>query len=630
MTKSAFESSLAALRDNVVMAIERREVGVVQDGLDVYMHLIETIIDEQLRLQTLSANSATPEDGFGREWDLVIRDLHGVIDSVSASDSRLLWIDAMSWVRKISVLCADRGMANALRSILTLFASAWRQELVAPGADVAARQDALLLRLAEIGNFDLHLDRAEEAVPLGIAAIYTRTFLDVIKSAIDSDDPEAARVAIRYFLYGTTSPRLQMNSIVGAGLLALYGWILYGFDHGNRTEAYKETCRQIATSFEDVRALIPMLRASHRHEDELGVHWWEMRDRGPISSGIIEIGTYISLAFILVGGRRLLQEPFDPTSSDDVASARELVDVIDSIETGSFASAREMISVSDDFLRHLKTHLTRVISQGDAILEEEDSRRQIDPSRVETFVDSVRQKLVEQRSRSLVYSLRSEPASKVVPARSNFGIDRLVPRWYFAETRVFASAADLADQLVGALFRGIEDRILEVVVDDDTITADTTLESLEANLEQAINKQKLPRPVVVTNSFQAHALLKGRRLDNIDASAEEFTKGSVFRVFDDRNPYVALLSAAGSPTVQLSPLAPEIEGDRAYNDLGVIVGVSEVPAEEMSEIIGRKERPRREEAQLRGSLRTRLLVHLSVTVQDGRRPVIWKLPESTW
>jgi len=143
MTRSAFEASLAALRDNVVMAIERREMGVVQDGLDVYQHLIETILDEQLSLQAATSAVAGPNIPLGREWDQILRDLHGVIDSVSASSSRLLWVDVLSWVRQVAVACAERGVLNALGVILTLFESAWSQELAAPSADTTARQDAL-------------------------------------------------------------------------------------------------------------------------------------------------------------------------------------------------------------------------------------------------------------------------------------------------------------------------------------------------------------------------------------------------------------------------------------------------------------------------------------------------------
>jgi hypothetical protein len=188
VTRSAFESSLAALRDNVVMAIERREMGVVQDGLDVYQHLIETILDEQLSLQAATATGAGPNLPLGREWEQIVRDLHGVVDSVSASTSRLLWVDVLSWVRRVAFACAERGALNALGMILTLFESAWSQELAAPSADTTARQDALLLRLSEFGSFYLHIGRFDQEVVRGADVIYTRTFLRVVKSAIESGD----------------------------------------------------------------------------------------------------------------------------------------------------------------------------------------------------------------------------------------------------------------------------------------------------------------------------------------------------------------------------------------------------------------------------------------------------------
>lgn len=335
MTRSAFESSLAALRDNVVMAIERREMGVVQDGLDVYQHLIETILDEQLGLQAATATDAGPNLPLGREWEQIVRDLHGVIDSVSASTSRLLWVDVLSWVRRVAVACAERGVLNALGMILTLFESAWSQELAAPSPDTTARQDALLLRLSEFGSFYLHLGRFDQEVVRGADVIYTRTFLRVVKSAIESGDTEAARVAIKYFLHGSTSPGSNLGPVTGAGLLALYAWVLYRFDHGNQDESFKAVCSQIANAFERDEAFVLMLRASDELENELGLHWWELNERGPMSGGVIQIGTYMALAVMLVAGRRLTWQPIDPSSDEEVDAARRLMTVIDSWERGA-------------------------------------------------------------------------------------------------------------------------------------------------------------------------------------------------------------------------------------------------------------------------------------------------------
>lgn len=627
MTRSAFEASLAALRDNVVMAIERREMGVVQDGLDVYQHLIETVLDEQLGLQAATSTAAGPNLPLGREWDQILRDLHGVIDSVSASTSRLLWVDVLSWVRQVAVACAERGVLNALGMILTLFESAWSQELAAPSADTTARQDALLLRLSEFGSFYLHLDRSDQELVRGADVIYTRTFLRVVKSAIESGDPEAARVAIKYFLHGSTSPGSALGPVTGAGLIALYAWILYRFDHGDQDESFKAVCSQIANAFERDKSFFPMLRASDELENELGIHWWELNERGPMSGGVIQIGTYMSLALILVAGPRLTWQPIDPASDSDVDVARRLMTVIDSIEKGGFAGARAALGVPDNHFDSLKTHLSEVVQQGDAILEESYARIPVDPHRVEKFRAAVRQKLAEQRKHSLAAALLTRPAELLEPADTNFGLDTLIPRWYFAETRVFAEPERLADEIVRGLVRGEEDRILELAVADLSSATEATFDSLLSDLEAAADG--VSSPVVVTNSYEANALLTGRPVDTPESSTP-FSAGPVLRVYDDRSAYVALLSPAGTPNVHLLPPTTRVEGDEVLGDLGVVVGVSELPPEEMEDIVGRVQRTRIDEARLRGSLRVRLLEHLEISMSPDARPVIWRLPESAW
>lgn len=612
------------------MAIERHEMGVVQDGLDVYQHMIETILDEQLALQAATATGDGPNLPLGREWEQIVRDLHGVVDSVCASTSRLLWVDVLSWIRRVAVACAEREVLNALGMILTLFESAWSQELAAPRTDTTARQDALLLRLSEFGSFYLHLGRSDHEGVRGADVIYTRTFLRVVKSAIESGDPEAAQVAIKYFLHGSTSPGSNLGPVTGAGLLALYAWVLYRFDHGNQDESFRTVCSQIANAFERGEAFVLMLRASDELENELGIHWWELNERGPMSGGVIQIGTYMTLALMLVAGPRLTWQPIDPSSDEEVDAARRLMTVIDSWEKGSFAGARATLDVPEDHFDRLKEHLSNVVDQGDALLEESYARLPVAPNRVTAFRTAVHEKLAEARKSSLTNALLTAPDSTAEPVQTNFGLDTLIPRWYFAETRVLAEPERLADDLVRGLVRGEEDRILDLVMTDLAGASATTLDSLAADLVAAIAAGSVSDPVVVTNSYQAHSILTGRPTGLNETSSEPFTVAPVLRVYDDRPSYVALLSPAGVPTVQLLPPAARVAGDEADEELGVIVGVSELPPDEMNDIVGRKQRSRIDEARLRGSLRIRLLEHLEITMDPGRSASIWTLPESSW
>ena len=658
MTRSAFDSSLATLRDNVVMAIERREMGVVQDGLDVYQHLIDTIFEEQLAHQSATSTTASANLPLGREWEQILRDLHGVIDSVCASTSRRRWVDVLSWVGRVAVACAARSALNAFGMIFTLFESAWEQELAAPSVDTTARQDALLLRLSEFGRLDLHprLGRINQEAVRGVEVIYTRTFLRVLKTAIESRDPETARVGIKYFLHGSPSLRSNLSPVTGASLLALYAWILFRFDHGEADESFKAVCSQIADALEGNDALLPLLRSSDELENELGVQWWEMRERGPMSVGVIQIGNYLALALLLIAGPRLAGEQIDPSSEADVNAARRLMTAIDSWEKGGFAGSRSALGLSDTHLGSLKSHLESVVQQGDAVLEESYSRLPVDPARVTAFRSAVQSKLAAARQDSLTTALLVAPLAAVTPENPvldsakepkdvegesalstspeptapNFGLDQLIPRWFFAETRVFAEPERLADDLISGLIRGEADRILDLAVADLAHASDATFEELYSVLTSAISAEGLTDPVVVTNSYQAHTLLTGRPLANVDPLPTPFTAGPVIRVYDDRRGYLALLCAGTSPVVRLGTPIPEVDGDEVLEDLGVLVGVSELPRAEMDKIVAREVRTSIDQARLRGSLRVRLLEHLYISMNPDNSPLIWTLPESSW
>lgn len=628
MTRPSFESSLAAVRDNIVMAIERREMGVVEDGLAIYKRLIERYLDEQLRLQA-TREFPTPLP-LSREWERLLRDLYGIMDSVSASPSRTLWIDTLSWVKTVADACADRGVLNALGSVLGLYETAWHQELASPGHDAASRQDALLLRVSDFGMIRRVRRGKDPDAEYGIEVIYTRTFLRIVKQSIESGDAELAKVSIKYFLHGSKGPTDGDTPVADAGLLMIYAWILYRFDHDDQPANFNIVLREISFTFQHTSAVYPILRAADALENELGVHWWEMRGRGPVTGGIIQIGSYISLALILVGGVQLQSEKLDATNDDDVFLARRLLSVIDSVEKGGFSKSLAAVGVSADSFSSIKEHLTSVVQENDLTEEQSYALLPLDPDRVASFQNAVGEKLVYERSESLAAALRTEPPSSVESPDANFGLDSLIPRWYFAETRVLADPERLAEELVRGLGRGEEDRILDIAVGDLSDVDEVAIEDLVSNVESAVSDLSLPA-VVVTNSYQAHSLLTGQPAKLPSDTAAILTGGAqVLRVYDDRPPYVTVLSPSGLPTVHVLTPATETSGDVQLQEGRVIVGVSAVPADMMDRIASDKERTPLEEARLRGSVRVRLLEHFVVSIDGPRTPPLWRLPEGSW
>lgn len=628
VTQSAFESSLSAVRDNIVMAIERREMGVVDDGLAVYKRLIERYLDEQLRLQAPTEHRVRLP--LSREWERMIRDLHGIIDSVSASPSRALWVDTLSWMKSLLDSCADRGVLNALGSVLSLFESAWYQQLAAPVQDAPSRQDSFLLQLSSFGMIRRFRRGQNVDLETAMEVIYTRTFLRIIKESIETGDLELARVSVEYFLHGSKGPAGDDTPVADAGLLMIYAWILYRFDHDDQPVGFGVILRELASAFQRARGFYSILRTADALENELGVHWWEMRGRGPTTGGTIQIGSYISLAVVLVGGRDLQLEHLDVTDDDDVALARRLLSVLESVENGGFSKALVAIDVAAESFSRLKEHLTSIVRDNDLVEERSYALLPLDPERVNAFRNAITEKLSHERAESLAAVLRTDPPTPVEHPRANFGLDSMTPRWYFAETRVFAQPEDLAEELVRGLGRGEEDRILDLAIGDLAGIVETSLEDLPAQVDAAVSGVNFPC-VVVTNSYQAHAVLTGRPVDHpVDEARRLIQDAKVVRVHDDRPPYVALLSPSGLPTVHILTPATEAPGDEQLEDVSVIVGVSELPDEEMSRLLTEHDRTPLDEARLRGSVRVRLLEHLFVSMDESRTPLSWRLAEGTW
>lgn len=628
MTQSAFESSLAAVRDNIVMAVERREMGVVEDGLAVYKRLIEKYLDEQIRLRASTESPVSVP--LSREWERLIRDLYGIIDSVSASTSRILWVDTLSWVKSVADACAERGVLNALASVLGLFEAAWHQELASPGQDSTSRQDAFLMRLSGFGMVRRLRGGKNVDAEYAIEVVYTRTFLHIIKESIESGDAELATVSIEYFLHGSKGPTDEVAIVADAGLIMIYAWILYRFDHDDRPERFDVVLGEISSAFRRTRAFYPILRTADSLENELGVHWWEMRGRGPMTGGVIQIDSYISLAVILVGGFHLLSEQLDATSDEDVSLARRLLDVIESVEKGGFAKALSAVHVTADSFTRLRMELTSLIQANDLTEEQSYALLPLDPERLAAFRNAVAEMLIHERTDSLAAALRTDPSTPVELPEANFGLDSLMPRWYFAETRVAAEPVRLAEDLVRGLGRGEEDRILDFAIGALSDAAETRLEDLSAAVDEAVSGMGA-LAVLVTNSYQAHSLLAGHSMEIPTDTAMSLTGDRrVVRVYDDRDPFVALLSPLGLPTVHILTPAPETFGDEQLVDGRVIVGVSELTNDEMDRIVAEKERTPLEEARLRGCVRVRLLERFEVSMDESRTPPCWRLPEGTW
>jgi hypothetical protein len=185
--------------------------------------------------------------------------------------------------------------------------------------------------------------------------------------------------------------------------------------------------------------------------------------------------------------------------------------------------------------------------------------------------------------------------------------------------------------LVRALVRGEEDRILDLTIGDLEGAHELAIELLVSEVDGAVHADPSSDAIVVTNSYQAHALMSGLPGIGTEGPRVGLQSGTqIVRVYDDRTPYVALLSPKGLPRVQVSTPPPQVEGDEPLLEQHALIGVSELPADEMDRIVAEKERSPLEEARLRGSVRVRLLEHLEISMEESRAPQLWRLPADSW
>lgn len=618
---SSVKSSLGALRDNTVDALEHSNLGLALEGLDAYASVLAAIASQETVLAARRASSAPPAlRGYGREWDQAIRDLYVVADVASTSRSLRTWVEVVAWFRRMISNFAAAGTSIAVRDLLSVFQSMWTTMLQHRGTDFEARQSTYLLHLAELnshGRWPLLSDSSEQ-----IHWHFARTFADLFRAAVVEGAPEAATLVLNYFEHGFhNGPETLRRS---STCLVLFGWLLYMLERG--TEVNADVWQALGRGLDQASSLVQILEYSMSEEVESALNWtwWEIRPRGPVSSGVLQMSTYVDLAAVSLSSTH----PMLGWSESELSgsTAQRLVGAIDSLLSGAYPRISQMHLASEEALGRLRQQLQAQVDRANIAREMELHRSPLDEGRVERFVESLDTTLAAERRRSFVTELAGPFADPDIhKANFQFGLDTLLAKYYFAPSDVHADPVALAQELTDSVIRGEQETVLGVVIDPAIAAAETvSLDAAIRRIADELTRRSARSAVVVTNSSLAFIALTSSGTNSDEGHVGE---APVFRVYDDRPPYVALLSRSEAPRILRGISEPVVEGDRELVTAQVVAGVSIPAPETLQEIIDRQPRTPIEEARLRATVRVRVQEFLHVDLPRPDRLVILRIPE---
>jgi hypothetical protein len=303
---------------------------------------------------------------------------------------------------------------------------------------------------------------------------------------------------------------------------------------------------------------------------------------------------------------------------------------LDQFLEGRIERVRELEPRSDEEFEHMRDQMQQRLDEEELERERQLASTALSISKVARFVGAIRSELLSQRRESLTVLLETAAAVGQVDHIESFGLDTLVPRWYFAETDVYAEPEEFAGQVVLSLLRGEQETVLRTVLPELSSRSELPLASVHEVVEQSVLAHGDHKLVVVTNSYQAVDMLIAGA-GQVDGELVGSVAGApVIRTYDDREPYIALLDPMGAPWVARAPAVPTLPSDELLEDVSVIVGVSELSEDEMDEIVEKEPRTAMEEARLRSRVRVRVQELFGVHLEGPDRVMAWRLPERTW
>lgn len=630
-----FEKEFQYAVSRLVDAIEAGRRVDVSEGLDSVGTLLKTAVNVHARQtdQDVHADSSGGPSEFGREWGELLRALDDIRAMAGKSGDQRRRSQVLDFFWEASIQLLRGGHYAAARNVLANLVWMWSDLDRSTDNWTSHDLDYFLLRLRDSCTYSTPkwTDRSSAA---SAATVYVYVFVSIIKSSMDQGNCVNAQAALDTFMEAREfSDRDEYQSaFVGArsaGTLLLLAWGLLRHKDSTPDSAAEAFLNSLVTHLSSHNTWATMSAAL---DDDLqravGANWWEINARTVRgrSAGFIEIDSYVRVGAVVVASQRATFSMPDPTPDvgAQALSLQELVKRVGESE-GPFAVAGKFLTKGS--MEKLEQELEETLTAVETARKEELAATPLDPNRISDFHAAMIKHLSAEPG--LVPAL-SDSLQDYASEKPNFGISRLVPKYYFAHGGVHAEPERLAQEVVRSIRDG-ENQLIVEAADGAGRQPLAQLDTLKGQIQSWITERD-PRISLIafTNSWQVAEVLAPREARSTDSESTiaftlAETRVPLVRLYDGEDPYFGIFDPLNGLRVALNRVeVPEMESGAEVYDQKFLTVLRAATREEVDRWVGDDVTS---ELDLLQNVVLKALESFEIATIDSDRVAFWPLPE---
>lgn len=574
-------------------SVRNQDLLATERGLNLFEHLFYSEVDLRYSVAELAPRGQGLEAAFrGDEHDLLVREMHSLIDVSSGSDSRVIRSDLAVFCTKLLKRMLETRKYAEAASVSGLILHLWREISKREGHWSREDQDQLLLHVRDVCSFSFRPTVEEESSTEHWTSVCA-LFANLIVVAVRGNLTDAARDAFATFDEVAAGPHGSRSEaefllLKDATFFAVAGWILHRIDAGHipLLSLVEDVTDRI--SYENFWSAVEVVLRDDPFRSALRVSWWEMEGefvRGR-ASGSIQIDEFIRIAIVLYGARWPVRLGVRPTG-DPRGTFQTLLNTAVALRAnstlGELVERRPHLADFEEILRGQ-------VDEQERIRGEELARRSLNLSKVREFRSSFAEEY--RSSRNIVdvleVVLREETPGDV------FGINTRIKKWWFVDQDgIYADPAALGRDLARSLRRGEESAVVDRIQSIDVsgrIGKGFLVDSLASWLRGNVGEGGFDG-LIVTNSFDVMREFGARNFGLRNSGAREVNLAEfsclLIRVYAGSEPFVAVVGRPNGVHVLTYP-PRTLYGDREVFEGRLQVDVRPLRSSEVSSILSQE------------------------------------------
>jgi hypothetical protein len=457
--QAEFREELALLRDRVIRSIREGLLSEVQQGYSIYSRLVDTVLHQLAygMQDTASPKWVSFPRDYYPEWRWLQSDIRDFGDAAIDSGHAEMHVRTIDFISQLAYQSYQRSALGSLSTLLDLYPYLWGRLLQTNEWD-AARY--LLVSLQNLVDYQIGAPNGgvSSADTSQAITFSMRTFVQLLKVAIDAEDITAFREAADYFhailSYREGGAFGKVPELRQAAWLGLAAWVLRSKKEKlNRPGDVPSMLSRLLDEVNDQDFWQAYGRA--RAESYGGsMYWdrWELELLPPMQVGILTFGQFLDQAAALkaLQSDTAVALPAEPTR-DDADLARALSAAIDQVEQKDWANEVSADLVNGAGRQLLRSRLNELVAAERLRWQNELRLTPLEQSRVDAFFETFEQTLLDNdESRLTKYLVRDETIEKPEGA---LGINVLVPKEFFVSTYVHADPGSLGKDFALSMMR---------------------------------------------------------------------------------------------------------------------------------------------------------------------------------